>query len=103
MRDTSLCGLGQSAANPVLSTLEYFEKEYEEHVKKKKCRAGVCKELITFTINPKKCTGCLRCRKVCPTGAIKGKKKEVHTIDQEKCEKCGICFEVCEYKAVVRK
>ncbi len=103
MRDTSLCGLGQSAANPVLSTIDYFEKEYKEHVLKHKCRAGVCKSLINFTINPKKCTGCLRCRKACPVGAIKGKKKEVHTINQEKCEKCSICFEVCEYKAVVRK
>jgi NADH-quinone oxidoreductase subunit F len=103
MRDTSLCGLGQTAANPVLSTLEYFENEYLEHIKMKKCRAGVCKSLITFNINPKKCTGCMRCRKACPVGAIKGKKKEAHIIVQEKCEKCGICFEVCEYKAVVRK
>ncbi len=103
MRDTSLCGLGQTAANPVLSTLHYFEEEYIEHIKKKKCRAGVCKPLISFSINAKKCTGCMACRKACPVGAIKGKKKEAHVIQPEKCEKCGICFEACKYGAVVRK
>jgi len=103
MRDTSLCGLGQTAANPVLSTIRYFEDEYVDHIKKMKCRAGVCKALIAFSINAKKCTGCMRCRKACPVGAIKGKKKEPHTIQAEKCEKCGICLEVCEYGAVVRK
>lgn len=103
MRDTSLCGLGQTAANPVLSTLRYFEEEYKEHIREGRCRAGVCKSLITFSIDPEKCTGCMRCRKSCPVGAISGKKKEAHVIDPEKCEKCGICLEVCEYDAVIRK
>ncbi|MBC7247583.1 MAG: 4Fe-4S binding protein [Actinobacteria bacterium] len=103
MRDTSLCGLGQTAANPVLSTIRYFEEEYVEHIRDGKCRAGVCKALISFSIDSEKCTGCMRCRKSCPVGAISGKKKEPHLVDPEKCEKCGICFEVCEYGAVVRK
>ncbi len=103
VRDTSLCGLGQTAANPVLSTIRYFEDEYVEHIVEGKCRAGVCKPLLTFLIDPEKCTGCLRCRKQCPVGAISGRKKEPHLIDQERCEKCGICLEVCEYGAVVRK
>jgi len=103
VRDTSLCGLGQTAPNPVLSTLQYFEEEYREHIEDKKCRAGVCKALISFEIDAKECTGCLRCLKACPVGAISGEKKEAHTIDQEKCEKCGICYEVCEYDAVIRK
>lgn len=103
MRDTSLCGLGQTAANPVLSTLRYFGDEYREHIKEGRCRAGVCKPLISFSIDPEKCTGCMRCRKSCPVGAISGKKKEAHSIDPEKCEKCGICLEVCEYDAVIRK
>lgn len=103
MQDTSLCGLGQTAANPVLSTIRYFEDEYIEHIRDGKCRAGVCKPLLEFTIDPEKCTGCLRCRKQCPVGAISGKKKEPHVIDPQKCEKCGICYEVCEYDAVIRK
>jgi ferredoxin len=103
MRDTSLCGLGQTAANPVLSTLRYFGDEYREHIQEGRCRAGVCKPLISFSIDPEKCTGCMRCRKSCPVGAISGKKKEAHAIDPEKCEKCGICLEVCEYDAVIRK
>jgi len=103
VRDTSLCGLGQTAPNPVLSTIKYFEEEYREHIEEGKCRAGVCKALISFEIDPEECTGCLRCLKACPVGAISGKKKEAHFIDQEKCEKCGICFEVCEYAAVIRK
>jgi NADH:ubiquinone oxidoreductase subunit F (NADH-binding)/(2Fe-2S) ferredoxin/NAD-dependent dihydropyrimidine dehydrogenase PreA subunit len=103
MRDTSLCGLGQTAANPVLSTIKYFEEEYREHIKEKKCRAGVCKALISFEIDPETCTGCLRCLSSCPVEAVSGKKKEPHVINQDKCEKCGICFEVCEYDAVLRK
>jgi NADH:ubiquinone oxidoreductase subunit F (NADH-binding)/(2Fe-2S) ferredoxin/NAD-dependent dihydropyrimidine dehydrogenase PreA subunit len=102
VRDTSLCGLGQTAANPVLSTIRHFEEEYREHVEEKRCRAGVCKPLTNFQISIDDCTGCLLCKKSCPVGAISGKKKEPHAIDQERCEKCGICFELCEHDAVLR-
>ena len=103
VQETSLCGLGQTAPNPVLSTIRYFEEEYAEHLEEKKCRAGVCKALISFEIDPEACTGCLRCKKSCPVGAVTGEKKQPHTIDQSQCEKCGICLEVCEYEAVIRK
>jgi NADH-quinone oxidoreductase subunit F len=103
VRDTSLCGLGQTAPNPVLSTVKYFNEEYREHILENKCRAGVCRALVTYEIDPAACTGCLRCQKECPSGAIQGEKKEPHTIDTDKCEKCGICFEVCELDAVLRK
>jgi NADH-quinone oxidoreductase subunit F len=103
VQETSLCGLGQTAPNPVLSTIRYFEEEYAEHLEEKKCRAGVCKALISFEIDPEACTGCLRCKKSCPVGAVTGEKKKPHTIDQSQCEKCGICLEVCEYEAVIRK
>jgi len=102
VRDTSLCGLGQTAPNPVLSTIRYFEDEYREHIEERKCRAGVCRALINYTIDVERCTGCLRCVKVCPGEAISGEKKEPHVIDASKCEKCGICFEVCEFEAVQR-
>jgi NADH:ubiquinone oxidoreductase subunit F (NADH-binding)/(2Fe-2S) ferredoxin len=97
---TSLCQLGATAINPVMSTIRYFREEYEEHVREKKCRAGVCKELITYSILADKCTGCLACVKPCPSGAITGRKKEVHVLDKEKCIKCGICYEVCRFDAV---
>jgi NADH:ubiquinone oxidoreductase subunit F (NADH-binding)/NAD-dependent dihydropyrimidine dehydrogenase PreA subunit len=97
--DTSLCQLGGSAPNPVLSTLKYFREEYEEHIKEKKCRGGVCKPLIKYTIN-NACTGCTACAIQCPVNAISGEKKGMHTIDLETCIKCGICFEVCKYNAV---
>ena len=97
---TSLCQLGGTAPNPVLSTLRYFREEYEEHIRDRKCRAGVCKELITYAIIAEKCTGCLACIKPCPSDAIAGEKEEVHTLDKEKCIKCGICYEVCTYDAV---
>jgi len=103
IKDTSLCGLGQTAANPVLSTIRYFRDEYLEHIEQKKCRAGVCKALVEYRIDAGACTGCLRCGKECPVGAITGDKKEPHSIDREKCEKCGICYEVCEQGAVVRE
>jgi len=97
---TSLCQLGATAVNPVLSTIRYFREEYEEHVRDRKCRAGVCKELISYSILADKCTGCLACIKPCPSKAITGKKKEVHVLDGEKCIKCGICYEVCKFDAV---
>ena len=103
VRDTSLCGLGQTAPNPVLSTIRHFREEYREHVEEGRCRAGVCRELISYSIDPGLCTGCTRCINACPSAAIEGEKKQPHSIDAAKCEKCGICFEVCEYDAVSRK
>jgi NADH:ubiquinone oxidoreductase subunit F (NADH-binding) len=94
----SLCGLGQTAPNPVLTTLRYFRDEYEEHVKNKRCPALVCKGLITFNIDPEKCIGCLKCLKNCPVEAISGEKKKPHVIDPEKCIRCGICYQVCPPK-----
>lgn len=99
VRDTTLCGLGQTAPNPVLSTLKYFYDEYFEHIKNNRCPAGVCKELITYSINDY-CTGCLRCLRSCPENAITGEKKELHIIDPTKCIKCGACKSVCNFNAV---
>ncbi len=96
----SLCALGQTAVNPVRSTLKLFREEYEAHVKDHKCPAAVCKELITYTIDEEVCTGCLVCGKRCPQDAILGTKKKPHTIVQEKCIKCGICEDVCKYDSV---
>ena len=103
MKLGSLCGLGQTAANPVLSTLKYFREEYEAHIKERRCPAGVCVELIQYSIDAKKCTGCQLCAKNCPTGAATGEKKKPHKIDLKKCIKCGICYDVCKFDAVVRK
>jgi len=97
---TSLCQLGVTAANPVMSTLKYFHEEYVEHVRDRKCRAGACKALITYRIARDLCPGCMACLKPCPSQAITGRKKEVHVIDPDKCIKCGICREVCKYDAV---
>jgi len=99
----SLCGLGQTAPNPALSTLRYFRDEYEAHIYEKRCPAGVCKALVTYMILSDKCTGCTMCARVCPTGAAVGQKKEPHEIIQEKCVKCGACFEACKFGAVMRK
>jgi len=100
VKDSSLCGLGQTAANPVLSTIRYFRDEYEAHVKEKKCPAGVCKELIQYLIIEENCTGCLACLKVCPQEAISGELKKVHVLDQSKCIKCGACYEACNFDAI---
>ena len=103
IKDNSLCGLGQSAPNPVLSTLKYFRDEYIAHIKDKKCPAGVCKNLITFEVLPDECTGCGVCKKLCPVGAIKGEATEAHRIDKDKCIKCGLCMEKCKYNAIVKR
>jgi NADH-quinone oxidoreductase subunit F len=94
-RDASLCALGKTAANPVLSTIRYFRDEYEAHIKEKRCPAYVCKALISYYIDPEKCQACMICFRQCPTQAIAGDKNQIHVIDQEKCTRCGTCFEVC--------
>lgn len=100
IKETSLCGLGQSAPNPVLSTLRYFEDEYMAHIRDKVCPAGVCKKLSKIRIIPEECKKCGLCAKVCPVGAIKGKPHEVHEIDPEKCIKCEECIKKCHFKAI---
>ena len=103
IKENALCGLGQTAPNPVLSTLKYFRDEYVAHIQEKRCPAGVCKSLLTIQILPDKCKGCTLCARNCPTGAITGKVKEAHVIDSEKCVKCGVCIEKCRFGAIVKK
>ena len=103
IKENALCGLGQTAPNPVLSTLKYFRDEYIAHIVDKKCPAGICKALLTVQILPDKCKGCTICARNCPTGAITGKVKEPHVIDPDKCVKCGVCIEKCRFGAIVKK
>lgn len=98
--DTSLCALGGTAPNPVMSTIKYFRNEYEVHIKDKKCPAGVCRALIIYDVLGDKCTGCGACLKACPQEAISGEKKKPHKIDRKKCIKCGICKDICRFDAV---
>jgi NADP-reducing hydrogenase subunit HndC len=103
IKENSLCGLGQTAPNPVLSTLRYFKDEYIAHVKEKRCPAGVCKQLLRYTILEDKCVGCTKCARNCPVGAITGEVKKAHVIDQNKCIKCGVCQKECKFQAIERK
>lgn len=100
VKDSSLCGLGQTAPNPVLTTLKYFQNEYLAHIRDKKCPAHVCQDLIRYSVIEKNCVGCQVCNKICPTKAISGKKKEPQKIDQKKCIKCGACYEACKFEAI---
>lgn len=103
IKDTSMCGLGRRAANPVLTTLKWFRDEYEEHIFERNCSAGVCQELRTFEIDVEACTGCTLCAKKCPTGAIFGTPKNAHFIVQDKCIGCGICYDTCKFSAIISK
>jgi NADH:ubiquinone oxidoreductase subunit F (NADH-binding)/(2Fe-2S) ferredoxin len=100
LKDSALCALGATAANPVLTTLKYFKEEYEQHINEKYCPAGVCKSLFMFEIDPEACTGCGACLKKCPVNAITGEKKEVHILNQELCIKCGECYKACNFNAI---
>ena len=102
IRATSLCGLGMTAPNPVLSTLRYFRSEYEAHIRDKKCPAAVCKDLISYSILEDRCTGCGACKRACPADAVRGTRKTPHRIDQEVCVKCGTCFDACKFKAITK-
>jgi NADH:ubiquinone oxidoreductase subunit F (NADH-binding) len=103
VKDSSLCGLGQTAPNPVLTTLRYFRDEYEAHIFDRRCPAGLCRDLLRYYIDPEVCTGCRACTRVCPAEAISGEKKEPHTIDEAKCISCGACFDRCKFGAVKKK
>lgn len=102
IKDNSLCGLGQTAPNPVLTTIKYFREEYEAHIKDKKCPALVCKQCITYEVDPEKCTGCMVCKLNCPVDAIEGEKKKIHVIDQNTCINCGLCYTKCNFDAIKR-
>lgn len=103
IKDSTLCGLGQTAPNPVLTTIKYFREEYEAHIKDKTCPAHICSALLKFSIIAEKCTGCTACSRVCPVHAITGEKKKVHVIDQNICIKCGKCFDTCKFDAVLKQ
>jgi len=101
IRETSLCALGKTAPNPVLSTLQYFRDEYEAHIAERRCPAGVCRALIRYGIEAGLCTGCGSCLRACPRGAITGERKQPHSIDPGACQRCGICAEECKSGAIV--
>ena len=103
IKATALCGLGQSAPNPVLSTLKYFRHEYVAHIKDHVCPAHHCRALLQYVIDPEKCRGCTACAKVCPAGAIEGDVRQPHAIDTAKCLKCGACMEKCHFGAISRQ
>ena len=103
IKDTSLCGLGQTSPNPVLSTIDNFWDEYMEHVNEKKCRSGQCKALLQYFIDAENCTGCTACARNCPVNAISGERRGIHIIDQETCIKCGACMDKCKFNAVYIK
>jgi ferredoxin len=100
IKDSSLCGLGQTAPNPVLTTLKYFREEYVAHIRDKKCPAHICPALISYQISADKCTGCTLCAQKCPVQAISGEVKKPHLINQDKCIKCGLCYDACRFEAV---
>jgi NADH-quinone oxidoreductase subunit F len=100
IKESSLCGLGQTAPNPVLTTIKYFRDEYEAHIRDKKCPAKVCTQLITYVVDEVKCTGCMVCAKNCPVEAIEGERKEIHFIHQDICIKCGVCYTKCKFDAI---
>jgi len=98
----SLCGLGQTAPNPVLTTLRYFKHEYIAHIQEKRCPAGACTALLKYEIIPEKCVGCTACARKCPVNCISGSVKQPHVIDQDKCIKCGACYKTCKFNAIVK-
>jgi NADH-quinone oxidoreductase subunit F len=100
IKDNSLCGLGQTAPNPVLTTIRYFKHEYEAHIRDKKCPAKACKSLLTYEVIADKCTGCTVCAKNCPVNAIDGERKQLHFIRQDDCIKCGMCYTKCKFEAI---
>ena len=103
IKENALCGLGQTAPNPVLSTLKFFRDEYVAHIVDKKCPAGACKDLLSFSIIADKCKGCTACKRACPVGAISGEVKNPHVIDPNKCIRCGACLATCKFGAIVKE